>query len=74
MAAIEKLISGTQTGADRAVLDLAIERGIEHGGWCPRGRKAEDGTIEPGYNFRAWWLLVAYSSCFRYALPHEQHA
>ena len=44
-----KIISGGQTGVDRAALDFAIENGIEHGGWCPRGRLAEDGTIPPRY-------------------------
>jgi hypothetical protein len=44
-----KLVSGGQTGADRAALDTAIEHGIPHGGWCPRGRKAEDGTIDARY-------------------------
>jgi Circularly permutated YpsA SLOG family len=38
-----KIISGGQTGADRAGLDFAIEQGLEHGGYVPRGRKAEDG-------------------------------
>jgi hypothetical protein len=46
---IEKLLSGGQTGADRAALDFAIEHGIRHGGWCPKGRLAEDGPIEPKY-------------------------
>jgi hypothetical protein len=44
-----KIISGGQTGADRGGLDAAIELGIEHGGWCPKGRKAEDGTIPERY-------------------------
>src|SRR5437867_10686295 len=44
---IERIISGGQTGADRAALDFAIARGIPHGGWCPQGRLAEDGII-PG--------------------------
>jgi len=44
-----KIVSGGQTGVDRAALDFAIERGIPHGGWCPRGRLAEDGVIEPDY-------------------------
>jgi len=57
-----------------AALDFAIEHGIPHGGWCPHGRKAEGGTINPRYNLRAGKLLVAYSFWFRYALPHEQHA
>lgn len=46
---ISRIISGGQTGADRAALDAAIEAGIEHGGWAPRGRRAEDGTIAPQY-------------------------
>lgn len=40
-----KIISGGQTGVDRAALDFAKERGIEHSGWAPKGWKAEDGTI-----------------------------
>lgn len=44
-----KIVSGGQTGADRAALDWAIEHGLEHGGWCPRGRRAEDGAIPPRY-------------------------
>jgi Circularly permutated YpsA SLOG family len=40
-----KIISGGQTGADRAALEWALARGITHGGWCPKGRKAEDGVI-----------------------------
>ncbi|MCX7722069.1 MAG: putative molybdenum carrier protein [Verrucomicrobiae bacterium] len=47
---IEKIVSGGQTGADRAALDFAIAHGIAHGGWCPRGRLAEDGVIGPQYN------------------------
>jgi hypothetical protein len=35
---IGKIVSGGQTGADRAALDWAIENGIPHGGWCPKGR------------------------------------
>ena len=46
------IISGGQTGADRAALDFAIEHGIAHGGWCPRGRLAEDGPIDPCYQLR----------------------
>lgn len=44
-----KIISGGQTGADRAGLDFAIRRGIPHGGWCPLGRRAEDGRIPSAY-------------------------
>jgi hypothetical protein len=44
-----KIISGGQTGVDRAALDVALEFGIPCGGWCPRGRRAEDGPIDPKY-------------------------
>lgn len=43
-----KLISGGQTGVDRAVLDIAIERGLAYGGWCPKGGWAEDLPVPPG--------------------------
>lgn len=42
---IKKIISGGQTGVDRAALDVALELGIPCGGWCPQGRRAEDGVI-----------------------------
>ena len=41
-----RIVSGAQTGADRAALDWAIANSIAHGGWCPRGRLAEDGEID----------------------------
>lgn len=44
-----KIISGGQTGADRAGLDFAIAHEIPHGGWCPKGRRAEDGKIDEKY-------------------------
>ena len=44
-----KIVSGGQTGVDRGALDAAITLGIPHGGWCPRGRLAEDGTIGDRY-------------------------
>ncbi|MBE0469966.1 MAG: putative molybdenum carrier protein [Methyloprofundus sp.] len=44
-----KIVSGGQTGVDRAALDAAIECNIEAGGWCPDGRKAEDGRIAEHY-------------------------
>ena len=43
-----KIISGGQTGVDRAALDVAIERGLEWGGWCPKGGWAEDYPAPPG--------------------------
>jgi hypothetical protein len=49
---IEKIVSGGQTGADRAALDWAIDHSIPHCGWCPKGRLAEDGTIPSRYNLQ----------------------
>ncbi|MCI0335548.1 MAG: putative molybdenum carrier protein [Planctomycetes bacterium] len=46
------IVSGGQTGADRAALDFALEHGMKHSGWCPRGRIAEDGEIPPRYELR----------------------
>ncbi|MCK4662041.1 MAG: putative molybdenum carrier protein, partial [Bacteroidales bacterium] len=46
---ISKLISGGQTGVDRAALDFALAHQIECGGWCPKGRIAEDGIIPLKY-------------------------
>jgi hypothetical protein len=45
----EKIVSGGQTGVDRAALDVALELGLPCGGYCPRGRRAEDGRIPPRY-------------------------
>jgi hypothetical protein len=46
---VVRIISGGQTGVDRGALDAAIELGIPHGGWCPKGRRAEDGPISDKY-------------------------
>jgi hypothetical protein len=46
------IVSGGQTGADRAGLDVAIALGIPHNGYCPAGRRAEDGRIPDRYNLR----------------------
>lgn len=46
---VQRIVSGGQTGVDRGALDAAISMGIEHGGWCPRGRRAEDGRIPQRY-------------------------
>jgi hypothetical protein len=47
--AISKIVSGGQTGVDRGALEAAIELRIPHGGWCPKGRLAEDGVIPDRY-------------------------
>lgn len=47
-----RIVSGGQTGVDRAALDVAAELGLERGGWCPRGRRAEDGRIDERYPLR----------------------
>ncbi len=44
-----KIVSGGQTGVDRAALDVGLAEGLEIGGWCPRGRWAEDGPIPRHY-------------------------
>lgn len=44
-----KIISGAQTGVDRAALDAALKLGIDCGGWVPSGRMAEDGKISLKY-------------------------
>jgi hypothetical protein len=46
---LSKIILGGQTDVDRAALDVALELGIPCGGWCPKGRKSEDGPIDPRY-------------------------
>lgn len=46
---VTKIISGGQTGVDRAALDAARRRGVATGGYCPKGRRAEDGTIPADY-------------------------
>ena len=49
---IEKIVSGGQTGADQAALDVAIKLGIPHGGWVPKGRRTEAGTLHRRYQMR----------------------
>ena len=47
---IRKIISGGQTGADRAALDAAIKLSVPHGGWIPKGRLTEAGPLSDEYN------------------------
>jgi len=46
---IKKIVSGGQTGVDRAALDVALDLGMSCGGWCPQGRRAVDGVIPEKY-------------------------
>jgi Circularly permutated YpsA SLOG family len=66
ISSIEQIISGGQTGADRAALDWAINSQIKHGGWCPKGRLSEDGYIPLKYQ-----LLETQS--FDYAIRTESN-
>jgi hypothetical protein len=59
---VTRIVSGGQTGADRAALDVAIELGIEYGGWCPADGWAEDFPQPPG-------LLAAYPKLTATAEP-----
>lgn len=49
---LQKIVSGGQTGVDRAALDAAQAHGVSVGGWCPQGRRAEDGPIPDEYLLR----------------------
>ena len=44
-----KIVSGGQTGVDRAALNVGLALGLPVGGWCPKGRRAEDGVIPDRY-------------------------
>jgi len=49
---LKKIISGGQTGADRAALDVALKFNIPHGGWIPKGRITQDGPLSDHYNLQ----------------------
>lgn len=49
---ITRIVSGGQTGADRGGLEAAIYCNVPHSGWCPKGRKAEDGRIPDKYQLQ----------------------
>ncbi|MDF1860681.1 MAG: putative molybdenum carrier protein [Verrucomicrobiales bacterium] len=65
MWTVQKIVSGGQTGVDRAALEWALCTGMTCGGWCPAGRVAEDGPIDErfpleetpgeGYSQRTEW-------------------
>ena len=46
---VKRIVSGGQTGVDQAALQAAINLNIPHGGWCPKGRRSEDGPIPPRF-------------------------
>lgn len=48
----QMIVSGGQTGVDRAALDWACNHRIPHGGWCPHGRRASDGSLSMKYQLR----------------------
>lgn len=48
---LRKIVTGAQTGVDRAALDAAILLDFEYGGWCPKGRLDEKGTIPEKYKY-----------------------
>jgi hypothetical protein len=52
MIGLTKIVSGGQTGADRAALDWALHHGVPHEGWCPAGRRSEDGPLDRRYLLR----------------------
>ena len=47
-----KIVAGGQTGVDRAALEWALANDVPHGGWCPKGRQAEDGVIPLQFQLR----------------------
>ena len=47
---LQKIVSGGQTGADRAALDVAMDIGLDMGGWVPHGRRSEDGRVPTRYS------------------------
>jgi hypothetical protein len=59
---IDRIVSGAQTGADRAALDVALALGIDCGGWVPQGRVAEDGII-PAHYPNLWETQTADPEC-----------
>ncbi len=52
---LKRIISGGQTGVDRAALDACLKLDFDCGGWCPAGRKAEDGEIPLNYPLKEIW-------------------
>ena len=61
---LKKIISGGQTSADQAALDAAIKLGIAHGGWIPKGRTTETGTLPERFKLKKM-SSENYSDCIR---------
>ena len=68
---LSKIISGGQTGVDRAALDAAIMLNITIGGFCPKGRRAEDGIIPDKYNLYET-KNIKYSERTKQNIQHSQ--
>ena len=52
VSTVTKIVSGGQTGVDQAALDAAMAVGLDHGGWCPKGRRSEAGAIPDRYQLK----------------------
>ena len=63
---IKRIVSGGQTGVDRAALDVAIKLGIAHGGWIPQGRLTENGPLPQKYHLKE-------TSSSRYSVRTEKN-
>ena len=61
---LKKIISGGQTEADQAALDIAIKLGIPHGGWIPKGRITETGALPERFELKEM-SSESYSECIR---------
>lgn len=61
---LKKIISGGQTDADQAALDIAIKLGIPHGGWIPKGRTTETGTLPERFKLKEM-SSESYSECIK---------
>jgi len=61
---LKKIISGGQTDSDQAALDIAIKLGVPHGGWIPKGRTTETGTLPERFKLKEM-SSESYSECIK---------